>query len=168
SLPPSLYVSFDLRLFLTPCNNNTLPPYLSIFSFYYSFPINILHINSANVRASSLAMGVVRHRLSTLIALTCLFFGLASASSITLSQLDTRFQQKEESETGGGSTWLKRVLTDRKLGGPGSSPPSCRSKCGRCCPCNPVHVPIQPGFSTLQEYYPEAWRCKCGDKLFMP
>ncbi|KAL3828760.1 hypothetical protein ACJIZ3_017562 [Penstemon smallii] len=55
-----------------------------------------------------------------------------------------------------------------RVSGPGSSPPTCRSKCGRCAPCKPVHVPIQPGWSTPLEYYPEAWRCKCGNKLFMP
>ncbi|EYU41442.1 hypothetical protein MIMGU_mgv11b0174041mg, partial [Erythranthe guttata] len=42
------------------------------------------------------------------------------------------------------------------------------SKCGRCSPCKAVHVPIQPGMSLPLEYYPEAWRCKCGNKLFMP
>ncbi|XP_073136072.1 EPIDERMAL PATTERNING FACTOR-like protein 5 [Henckelia pumila] len=62
----------------------------------------------------------------------------------------------------------EEILSRRRLGGPGSSPPSCRSKCGRCMPCIPVHVPIQPGFSMPLEYYPEAWRCKCGNKLFMP
>ncbi|XP_075524053.1 EPIDERMAL PATTERNING FACTOR-like protein 4 [Primulina tabacum] len=62
----------------------------------------------------------------------------------------------------------EEILSRRRLGGPGSSPPSCRSKCWRCMPCIPVHVPIQPGFSMPLEYYPEAWRCKCGNKLFMP
>lgn len=57
---------------------------------------------------------------------------------------------------------------ERKLNGPGSSPPSCKSKCGRCVPCKPVHVPIQPGRKRTFEYYPEAWRCKCGNKLYMP
>ncbi|KAK9137461.1 hypothetical protein Sjap_008055 [Stephania japonica] len=56
----------------------------------------------------------------------------------------------------------------RKLVGPGSAPPTCRSKCGKCGPCKAVHVPIQPGLSFPLEYYPEAWRCKCGNKLFMP
>eukprot|EP00268_Persea_americana_P063605 TRINITY_DN8262_c0_g3_i1.p1 TRINITY_DN8262_c0_g3~~TRINITY_DN8262_c0_g3_i1.p1 ORF type:complete len:139 (+),score=11.60 TRINITY_DN8262_c0_g3_i1:180-596(+) len=59
-------------------------------------------------------------------------------------------------------------LSRRRLGGLGSSPPTCRSKCGRCWPCKPVHVPIQPGQKMPLEYYPEAWRCKCGNKLFMP
>ncbi|KAI3459422.1 hypothetical protein Pfo_016085 [Paulownia fortunei] len=63
---------------------------------------------------------------------------------------------------------VERVMTRRRLGGPGSWPPTCRSKCGWCEPCKPVHVPIQPGFSMPLEYYPEAWRCKCGDRLFMP
>ncbi|KAI4364370.1 hypothetical protein MLD38_020471 [Melastoma candidum] len=53
--------------------------------------------------------------------------------------------------------------------GPGSWPPSCRWKCGRCSPCVAVHVPVQPGReSRPMEYYPEAWRCKCGGKLYMP
>ncbi|XP_021716893.1 EPIDERMAL PATTERNING FACTOR-like protein 5 [Chenopodium quinoa] len=59
-------------------------------------------------------------------------------------------------------------LERRKLIGPGSWPPSCRSKCGSCEPCKAVHVPIQPGVSVPLEYYPEAWRCKCGNKLYMP
>ncbi|MCL7022705.1 hypothetical protein MKW94_013536 [Papaver nudicaule] len=51
---------------------------------------------------------------------------------------------------------------------PGSSPPRCTSKCGKCRPCKPVHVPIPPGTPVTTEYYPEAWRCKCGNKLYMP
>ncbi|CAI9770745.1 unnamed protein product [Fraxinus pennsylvanica] len=56
----------------------------------------------------------------------------------------------------------------RLLGGPGSSPPRCTSKCGRCTPCKPVHVPVPPGTPVTTEYYPEAWRCKCGNKLYLP
>lgn len=57
-------------------------------------------------------------------------------------------------------------------GGPGSYPPRCAGKCGDCAPCLPVHVAVPPGGSsapvTTTEYYPEAWRCKCGNKLYMP
>ncbi|KAJ4903271.1 EPIDERMAL PATTERNING FACTOR-like protein 6 [Raphanus sativus] len=56
----------------------------------------------------------------------------------------------------------------RNLRGLGSSPPRCSSKCGRCTPCTPVHVPVPPGTPVTAEYYPEAWRCKCGNKLYMP
>ncbi|KAG9133618.1 hypothetical protein Leryth_019458 [Lithospermum erythrorhizon] len=64
---------------------------------------------------------------------------------------------------------IGKMLTDRRrLIGPGSSPPTCRSKCGVCSPCKPVHLPIHPGLATPLEYYPEAWRCKCGNKYFMP
>ncbi|XP_057249240.1 EPIDERMAL PATTERNING FACTOR-like protein 4 [Beta vulgaris subsp. vulgaris] len=56
----------------------------------------------------------------------------------------------------------------RVLIGPGSWPPRCNSKCGSCTPCKAVHVPIQPGVSVPLEYYPEAWRCKCGNKMYMP
>ncbi|RDX74936.1 EPIDERMAL PATTERNING FACTOR-like protein 6, partial [Mucuna pruriens] len=59
--------------------------------------------------------------------------------------------------------WARRFL-----GGPGSSPPLCTSKCGSCTPCRPVHVTVPPGTPVTAEYYPEAWRCKCGNKLNMP
>ncbi|KAL5542021.1 hypothetical protein UlMin_009731 [Ulmus minor] len=105
-------------------------------------------------------MGVLRHHYYLLSAITALTFLLvASASAVT--QL-----AHEREETASGA--LERVLNQKRLAGPGSSPPSCRSKCGRCSPCKAVHVPIQPGMSMPLEYYPEAWRCKCGNKLFMP
>ncbi|XP_019430562.1 PREDICTED: EPIDERMAL PATTERNING FACTOR-like protein 6 [Lupinus angustifolius] len=59
--------------------------------------------------------------------------------------------------------WARRFL-----GGPGSSPPQCTSKCGNCTPCTPVHLPVPPGTPVIAEYYPEAWRCKCGNKLNLP
>nr|DAD25821.1 TPA_asm: hypothetical protein HUJ06_027289 [Nelumbo nucifera] len=63
----------------------------------------------------------------------------------------------------------KSGLSNRRyLSGPGSSPPRCTSKCGKCTPCKPVHVPVPPGTPVTTEYYPEAWRCKCGSKLYMP
>ncbi|XP_050218906.1 EPIDERMAL PATTERNING FACTOR-like protein 6 [Mercurialis annua] len=62
----------------------------------------------------------------------------------------------------------KIMGTRRLLSGPGSSPPRCMSKCGRCSPCKPVHVPVPPGTPVTAEYYPEAWRCKCGNKLYIP
>ncbi|KAG6415554.1 hypothetical protein SASPL_122967 [Salvia splendens] len=64
----------------------------------------------------------------------------------------------------GSSIGPRRLL----LGGPGSSPPRCAWKCGGCLPCKPVHVPVPPGGRVTTEYYPEAWRCKCGNKLYMP
>ncbi|KAL4024862.1 hypothetical protein IC575_013235 [Cucumis melo] len=95
----------------------------------------------------------------SLLILTLFAFQLASASSSSSSSSSSF---SSSSETGG---WIG----DRKsLVGPGSSPPTCLAKCGRCGPCEPVHVPIQPGLSLPLEYYPEAWRCKCGNKLFMP
>lgn len=79
---------------------------------------------------------------------------------------------RKEREDASGSTASEvledLMMTRRRLSGPGSSPPSCRSKCGRCTPCTPVHVPVHPGLSIPLEYYPEAWRCKCGNKLYMP
>ncbi|CAL4901281.1 unnamed protein product [Urochloa decumbens] len=62
---------------------------------------------------------------------------------------------------GGGG---RRLLS----GGPGSHPPRCTSKCGSCLPCYPVHVSVPPGVLVTTEYYPEAWRCKCRNQLYMP
>ncbi|KAA3480653.1 EPIDERMAL PATTERNING FACTOR-like protein 5 [Gossypium australe] len=110
-------------------------------------------------------MGVSDHyRQHTAAALAFLLF----ASVITLSRFGSGFQEREGSKKRSGSGVLDRFIAQKRLSGPGSSPPSCRSKCGNCSPCKPVHVPIQPGFSMPLEYYPEAWRCKCGNKLFMP
>lgn len=79
---------------------------------------------------------------------------------------DLHFQEYEkiqEEEEDMISAWSRRYLS-----GPGSWPPRCTSKCGKCTPCRPVHVPVPPGTPVTAEYYPEAWRCKCGNKLYMP
>ncbi|XP_011090672.1 EPIDERMAL PATTERNING FACTOR-like protein 4 [Sesamum indicum] len=104
-------------------------------------------------------MGGLRHRQLTLSFATLAFLLLASVSALGFSTPSRQFRRKIIRE---------QVVERRRLGGLGSSPPSCRSKCGMCAPCRPVHVPIQPGMSMPLEYYPEAWRCKCGNKLFMP
>ncbi|KAK8511103.1 hypothetical protein V6N13_013515 [Hibiscus sabdariffa] len=119
-------------------------------------------------------MGVSRHRYRRrnhlhhhiVAALTFLLF--ASASARTLSQPDSGFREREGSKKRSGSGVLDRFLSQKQHSGPGSQPPSCRSNCGSCSPCKPVHVPIQPGLLMPLEYYPEAWCCKCGDKIFMP
>ncbi|XP_040380640.1 EPIDERMAL PATTERNING FACTOR-like protein 2 isoform X2 [Oryza brachyantha] len=67
-------------------------------------------------------------------------------------------------EEGGGHHAGRRLLS----GGPGSHPPRCTSKCGSCSPCSPVHVSVPPGVLVTTEYYPEAWRCKCRNRLYMP
>ncbi|KAF1863980.1 hypothetical protein Lal_00031123 [Lupinus albus] len=69
-------------------------------------------------------------------------------------------ESKGEIEMG----WGRRLL----VGGAGSFPPRCTSKCGNCTPCKPVHVPVPPGTPVTAEYYPEAWRCKCANKYYMP
>lgn len=68
------------------------------------------------------------------------------------------------SRTKAGGQW-RRLLTSE---GPGSYPPRCTSKCGSCSPCYPVHVAVPPGVPVTTEYYPEAWRCRCGNRLYMP
>ncbi|KAL3812569.1 hypothetical protein ACJIZ3_013837 [Penstemon smallii] len=114
-------------------------------------------------------MGILhhRHRRQLTLSFATLAFLLLSSINSALGINPTRQFSvgvkkivREEVE--------ERVMARRRLGGPGSSPPTCRSKCGRCAPCKPVHVPIQPGWTMPLEYYPEAWRCNCGNKLFLP
>ncbi|KAG6533264.1 hypothetical protein ZIOFF_007130 [Zingiber officinale] len=91
------------------------------------------------------------------------FFSVSSLSSSARADL-------------GNPTRIPRVQGDaergRELseicGRPGSYPPLCAAKCGECTPCNPVHEAVRPGQPAVEEYYPEAWRCKCGNKLYMP
>ncbi|XP_030543465.1 EPIDERMAL PATTERNING FACTOR-like protein 4 [Rhodamnia argentea] len=128
-------------------------------------------------------MSAPRHRrhpsTAALTALALLLFASASAAISVTRQLvttTTTTTTKNPRAAGGGTrkiahnSWPLAEPTARRrlLAGPGSSPPTCRAKCGRCSPCKPVHVPIHPGLSLPLEYYPEAWRCKCGSKLFMP
>ncbi|KAL8055861.1 hypothetical protein ABFX02_04G082400 [Erythranthe guttata] len=102
------------------------------------------------------------------------FFGVYSANSQQLSETkfmfkaDNYFQNAERTnkwEMGKGVSNGRRLL----LGGPGSSPPRCNYKCGKCTPCKAVHVAVPPrGMRVTAEYYPEAWRCECGNRLYMP
>ncbi|KQK10374.1 uncharacterized protein LOC104582892 [Brachypodium distachyon] len=71
----------------------------------------------------------------------------------------------QEDRSRGGRQWRRRRLL---VDGPGSYPPRCTSKCGSCNPCYPVHVAVPPGVPVTAEYYPEAWRCRCGNRLYMP
>ncbi|CAN0857164.1 EPIDERMAL PATTERNING FACTOR-like protein 4 [Linum grandiflorum] len=100
------------------------------------------------------------HLLSVVAAFTTFLFFLFFFTHAQLGSQGARDDNKYNSRRS------ESVLL--RMGGPGSWPPTCRSKCGGCGPCKPVHVPVQPGLSFPLEYYPEAWRCKCGNKLFMP
>ncbi|KAG5219236.1 allergen-related family protein [Salix suchowensis] len=87
-------------------------------------------------------MTLQRHRhhfLSTLTFFTFLLF--FSAPATALSHLG-------RGGRGNGLMDFQPVLTQKRLGGPGSSPPSCRSSA-----------------ESALHYYPEAWRCKCGNEL---
>ncbi|KAA8527642.1 hypothetical protein F0562_034963 [Nyssa sinensis] len=113
-------------------------------------------------------------RLSFAAVSALAFLLFASVSAITLNSTrqlgGTVREERKQAKRVSGSGVFGRVLTQKqkRFGGPGSSPPTCTSKCGQCTPCKPVHLPIPPGLSIPLDYYPEAWRCKCGNKLFMP
>ncbi|XP_064955673.1 EPIDERMAL PATTERNING FACTOR-like protein 5 [Musa acuminata AAA Group] len=113
-------------------------------------------------------MGVQRHRLRRLSAVVAVF-----VFAVALGERSASVVLAQEAGDTGLTLWEKEnrvqvLVARRRLGGPGSSPPICRARCGRCLPCRPVHMAIQPGRIFPLEYYPEAWRCKCGGKLFMP
>ncbi|XP_060168093.1 EPIDERMAL PATTERNING FACTOR-like protein 8 [Lycium barbarum] len=53
----------------------------------------------------------------------------------------------------------------------GSIPVACHSKCHQCMPCMPIQVFIEEDYNDDDEneqYYPQVWRCSCGDKVFSP
>ncbi|KAK4775693.1 hypothetical protein SAY87_023654 [Trapa incisa] len=94
--------------------------------------------------------------------LTLLLFTSAAVSLFLLGSTGEAAKEPPERKLTAVHQMLFRV-------GPGSSPPTCQVRCGSCWPCKPVRIAIHPGLNLLpQEYYPEAWRCKCGNKLFMP
>ncbi|XP_030456645.1 EPIDERMAL PATTERNING FACTOR-like protein 4 [Syzygium oleosum] len=113
-----------------------------------------------------------RRRHPSTAALTALAFLLLASASAAISvsrQVVTTTAMSPRAASPHNSWPLAEPLARRRLlAGPGSSPPTCRAKCERCSPCRAVHVPIHPGLSLPLEYYPEAWRCKCGNKLFNP
>ncbi|CAL4980417.1 unnamed protein product [Urochloa decumbens] len=95
------------------------------------------------------------------------------AAALARSRIDssTAITTTTTTTTTRSATWTAAAVPAgrrRWLVGPGSSPPTCRARCGRCTPCRPTRVAIQPGVGPQWEYYPEVWRCKCGNKLFMP
>ncbi|XP_043724814.1 EPIDERMAL PATTERNING FACTOR-like protein 6 isoform X2 [Telopea speciosissima] len=90
---------------------------------------------------------------------------LGRATKLNAQEFSSKIAMKDDEGKWGLSLMS---FTRRYLRGVGSSPPRCTSKCGKCTPCKPVHVPVPPGTPVTTEYYPEAWRCKCGNKLYMP
>ncbi|KAL3350457.1 hypothetical protein AABB24_023088, partial [Solanum stoloniferum] len=52
----------------------------------------------------------------------------------------------------------------------GSIPVACHSKCYQCMPCMPIQVLIEEDNDEQnnEQYYPQVWRCSCGDKVFSP
>ncbi|KAJ4753837.1 EPIDERMAL PATTERNING FACTOR-like protein [Rhynchospora pubera] len=80
----------------------------------------------------------------------------------------SHYKQDDHTQTYNRATMKEKWLWMMTTAGPGSHPPLCTRKCGSCTPCRPVHVPVPPGATDSAEYYPEAWRCKCGNHLYLP
>ncbi|XP_008811611.1 EPIDERMAL PATTERNING FACTOR-like protein 4 [Phoenix dactylifera] len=114
-------------------------------------------------------MGVVRHRSHRLSVAFALFFvATALGSGLVVEVVPEGEEARTRHYLEQWEQAAAAVVARLRVVGPGSSPPTCQGRCGRCFPCHPVHVAIQPWRSTPMEYYPEAWRCKCGNNLFMP
>ncbi|KAL5226944.1 hypothetical protein ABZP36_015209 [Zizania latifolia] len=82
---------------------------------------------------------------------------------LDLGRQTAPFGSNQQQHSWSGGRW-RRLLAE----GPGSYPPRCTAKCGACSPCDPVHLAVPPGVPVSAEYYPEAWRCKCGNRLYVP
>lgn len=154
--------------------------FLSVFSDFWSvsfrvFSFSTLFMDSRKPKLNFMSRNPLLYCISICLLSVFTLFGTISISISTRNPcLDIRSSSdrkidsyKQEIGNGGAEERIFSSLR-RYLSGPGSSPPRCTSKCGRCTPCKPVHVPVPPGTPVTTEYYPEAWRCKCGNKLYMP
>ncbi|XP_041989404.1 EPIDERMAL PATTERNING FACTOR-like protein 6 isoform X2 [Salvia splendens] len=139
-----------IRLVLSTTMTRYLPLY-ALFSFFLCF-LCFHGFFSAN------------HHSSSLSDIKFLFNLKADANHFLKNIEKSNMLEIGGGRVRGSSIGPRRLL----LGGPGSSPPRCAWKCGGCMPCKPVHAPVPPGARVTTEYYPEAWRCKCGNKLYMP
>ncbi|XP_074558012.1 uncharacterized protein LOC141813907 [Curcuma longa] len=131
------------------------------------------HLSSMGWRGSS--TGVMALKVALLCCLSfCVFslFNLTEGNSRAISACSEATSWRRHSDykaaadvAGGGRK------KDRLLMGPGSRPPRCTSRCGTCTPCYPVHVSVPPRQqqkADAAEYYPEAWRCRCRGRLYVP
>ncbi|XP_024362084.1 EPIDERMAL PATTERNING FACTOR-like protein 5 [Physcomitrium patens] len=95
-----------------------------------------------------------------------------TSRGIEVPSLDRRGAPRQEEDTIFGHFQIKEFGggISRRRGLVGSSPPTCRFQCGTCTPCKPVHVAIGSPHSMISqtEYYPEVWRCQCGDRYYIP
>lgn len=106
----------------------------------------------------------------TLLLILCLATNLLYATGDGLTHVTRRDQAMGQ---GSDRNSQKAGPCGRVVMGmiPGSIPARCISKCNGCNPCQAVQVRIQPPAhfaDDSDQYYPEAWRCKCGDRLYMP
>ncbi|CAN7115264.1 unnamed protein product [Brassica rapa subsp. narinosa] len=142
----------------TPSSSSSIPSSeksRAKFSLFYIFLLCVvLYVLATSIPPSSLSSPYIRNSNSGKLGH---FYAQEEEGKSTLVIKTMRI-----------GDWTKEAELRRILKGLGSSPPRCTSKCGRCTPCKPVHVPVSSGTPVTAEYYPEAWRCKCGNKLYMP
>ncbi|XP_058007395.1 uncharacterized protein LOC131182324 [Hevea brasiliensis] len=73
----------------------------------------------------------------------------------------------------GGEPMARDLNLSMGRGGPGkamkgSFPAKCHSKCNQCKPCKPVQVSVHAMELKENEYYPQVWKCICGEDIFSP
>ncbi|RID69458.1 hypothetical protein BRARA_C01552 [Brassica rapa] len=175
----------------TPSSSSSIPSSeksRAKFSLFYIFLLCVvLYVLATSIPPSSLSSPYIRNSNSGKLGhfyaqVRKLFYPLLSCTEMPCTpeknlSRSIRFSTRGQEEEGKSTLvikkmrigdWTKEAELRRILKGLGSSPPRCTSKCGRCTPCKPVHVPVSSGTPVTAEYYPETWRCKCGNKLYMP
>ncbi|KAF2294442.1 hypothetical protein GH714_011441 [Hevea brasiliensis] len=73
----------------------------------------------------------------------------------------------------GGEPMARDLNLSKGRGGPGkamkgSFPAKCHSKCNQCKPCKPVQVSVPAMELKENDYYPQVWKCICGEDIFSP
>ncbi|KEH29468.1 epidermal patterning factor-like protein [Medicago truncatula] len=125
---------------------------------------NISAINIFHALFFLLSIFTVIFTSNTALPVTCLdtrchvFFKYAIDNQY-VNKIGQEMLSKKKSEK-------TKVLSRRLLSITGSHPPNCINRCDNCTPCKRVIVPTHPPQSA--GYYPTSWKCKCGNKLYLP
>ncbi|KAG6628993.1 polygalacturonase-like isoform X1 [Carya illinoinensis] len=161
-----------------PRPRNKPPIFYCISIFFFSFCALFSSIGSKptceastcpmSAKADQILLQHVRSWMKLELQCTHLLFVYSNKGKEKTESVESDRERTEEESIVSLAWRTSTSLARRFLGGPGSSPPRCMLKCGKCTPCKPVHVPVPPGTPVTAEYYPEAWRCKCGNRLYMP
>ncbi|EEF34910.1 conserved hypothetical protein [Ricinus communis] len=109
---------------------------------------------------------VKRTSMATILLTVLLFITLTHSSLVHSRELAHSDHSPSPAPMVGGEIAKRRGDGRAKKG---SFPARCHSKCNQCNPCLPVEVSIRSmELKEKEYYYPQVWKCMCGDDIFSP